>query len=301
MMRKIALGASLIVCACATQRMPGPGSGSGSDCTGTSCATPGAIMLGGRSGITDTTPLTDIWSWDGTAWKSVDIAFPPGSPQCLGLENNALFTYAAVPETPPGPVAFLRYYTLGGATWSQLPAAPTAIDAFSDGTGATTSICSGTTMPPVSPDAVMARLGDTTVMVGGSPSQTWTWDGSAWTQLQVAGPTPRSYASFTALGDQLVLFGGEISDGNLRNDTWTWDGATWTQVATTGPSPRMSGAMTEVAGALVLFGGWDPNNNTLDDTWTFDGASWTQQAVSGGPSQRAEALMVSSPTAASIQ
>ena len=268
------------------------GPGKDQPCEG-DCQVEGAVMLGGRSGLTDTVPLTDIWSWSGTAWTQLSIEFPPGRPQCLGVASGQIFAYSDVASTGSGGVVpnMLGYLGWTGSTWTPLSAPSTAED-FTSGTGPTTVACSTATAPPLGPDAVMAPFHDQIVLVGGSPTQTWIWD-HAWHQLDVPGPTPRGYASIAALGDQLVLFGGEVSDGNLLNDTWAWDGTAWTQLEPAGPvpPPRMSGAIAAVGGALVLFGGWDPTDDTLSDTWTWDGHAWTAHDVSG-PTDRAEALMV---------
>jgi hypothetical protein len=73
---------------------------------------------------------------------------------------------------------------------------------------------------------------------GGSElNDTWTFDGTRWTQVTVSNPPPVRYsASMAALGNEVVLFGGFGSDGDL-NDTWTFDGTTWTQVSIASPPP----------------------------------------------------------------
>jgi hypothetical protein len=57
-------------------------------------------------------------------------------------------------------------------------------------------------------------------------SDTWTWDGVAWTQHRVAGPPAREAAVLAALDGKAVLFGGATPFNDL-DDTWTWDGAVW--------------------------------------------------------------------------
>ena len=88
-----------------------------------------------------------------------------------------------------------------------------------------------------------------TVMFGGTASDgtplgdTWTWDGTNWTQVFPAhSPSARFEPSIAwsgggSLGDRLVLFGGTASDGTPLGDTWTWDGTDWTQhFPTTSPA-----------------------------------------------------------------
>lgn len=284
----------ILVAGCAVD--PSSGTTPPPSCSGAACTMQGAVMIGGRSGLTDTVPLPDIWSWSGAAWSQLQIDAVPGRPQCVGVANGQVFAYTDVVTGAPGPSGVLpntlEYDAWNGSSWTPTPAPPTAAD-FTNGTGPTTSACSRTTMPPLFPDAVMAPFGDQIVLVGGSPSQTWTWNGTAWNQLDVPGPTPRGYASLAALGNQLVLFGGEVGDGQLLSDTWTWNGSAWMQLAPAGPvpSPRMSASIAAVDGALVLFGGWDPDDDALSDTWTWDGQVWTPHDVIG-PTERAEGLMV---------
>src|SRR5262249_50059757 len=84
---------------------------------------------------------------------------------------------------------------------------------------------------------------------GGRPlADTWSWDGSLWTQLADTGPLARRDLAMTlAVGpdtdasgssDKLVVLFGGASGSNLFADTWIWDGTEWTQVADTGPAAR---------------------------------------------------------------
>jgi hypothetical protein len=69
---------------------------------------------------------------------------------------------------------------------------------------------------------------------------TWTWDGTSWTKLNVTGPSPRQ-TSLATLNGKILLFGGY--DGTVLADTWQWDGASWTQLNVSGPPARYSPAM----------------------------------------------------------
>src|SRR5690606_17141152 len=104
--------------------------------------------------------------------------------------------------------------------------------------------------------------------VFGSPDlfdETWMWNGSDWTRLDVAGPSARhSHAmAYDSARAVTVLFGGNhwmhelpVFDG----ETWEWDGIAWTQrtVAGPSPSPRHNHTMAYDAarGVTVLFGGY---------------------------------------------
>jgi N-acetylneuraminic acid mutarotase len=129
-------------------------------------------------------------------------------------------------------------------------------------------------------------------------NDTWTWDGTSWTQHNVLSPPPRYGASMAALNGTVVLFGGRSApNGNpvnyptdqLLNDTWTWDGTTWTQHDVTGPTARYDASMAALGGSVVLFGGWI-NSGSTDSTWIWNGSSWTEQQIPG-PAARYGASM----------
>ena len=106
----------------------------------------------------------------------------------------------------------------------------------------------------------MAALGSTIVMFGGFDgtkllNDTWTWDGTTWTERTIANPpSPRRGHAMATIGDKVVLFGGSTGIGTetYANDTWTWDGTTWTpEVVSQSPPGRSSHAMATFPGALV--------------------------------------------------
>jgi hypothetical protein len=127
---------------------------------------------------------------------------------------------------------------------------------------------------------------------GTSPSadrnSTWRWDGSTWTRIATAGPSPRNQAALTydATRQRVVLFGGQTGafpNITVLADTWEWDGNSWTQRATTGPSPRVHAtiAFDRTRNRVVLFGGFNATTNTeLRDIWEWDGTAWQQSTSS---------------------
>jgi hypothetical protein len=129
----------------------------------------------------------------------------------------------------------------------------------------------------------------TIVLYGGDEpdalgSDTWTWDGTKWTELTVTGPGSLGEASGAALDGNVVIFGGEGDTASgYSGDTWLWNGLSWKEVSTTGPSPRTSAAMATLDGKTLLFGADDgsPTPPTPADTWLWNGSTWTQQNVLG--------------------
>jgi hypothetical protein len=137
------------------------------------------------------------------------------------------------------------------------------------------------------------------VLFGGGNSgllnDTWTWNGTNWTQqFPAASPAPRYYAAmaYDASNGQVVLFGGAAS--GILGDTWAWNGATWTQqFSATSPAPRYYAAMAYDAsyGQVVLFGGNNGYGGILGDTWTWNGTNWTQESPAASPPARNSAAM----------
>jgi hypothetical protein len=157
-------------------------------------------------------------------------------------------------------------------------------------------------LPKVREAPAMAYYPDAglTILFGGYSSDgvqtsvlndTWTWNGSAWSQLSPAtSPSARYGATLVhdAARHKLLLFGGFG-----LNDTWTWDGTTWKQEnPTTRPSIRSYAAATYDVdlNVVLLHGGLDASGNALNDTWTWDGANWTQQSPLHTPGARGDAV-----------
>lgn len=146
-------------------------------------------------------------------------------------------------------------------------------------------------------------------------NQTWTYDGTTWTNAtpdpvtETNNPVARASASMVydaALG-KIVLFGGRAEvPGGYSNDTWTYDGTTWTQVTANGaagsPPGRQEAMMAYDAsiGKVVLFGGIDTSTQRLNDTWTFDGTTWTDVSSTARPSARTGGAMEYDPVTASV-
>ena len=155
-----------------------------------------------------------------------------------------------------------------------------------DGTSWTMVYAGGVGAPPPRSSPVMEYLPSIgrVVLFGGlsSPNfldDTWTWDGTIWTQVLGAAP-PGRYAAGMARRpfphDQLVLFGGQGVGGYL-DDTWTFSGSAWLQLMpfTQPPSARSQHAMAyhDQFQSIVLYGGVS-NAGYMGDTWILLGGSW---------------------------
>ena len=118
---------------------------------------------------------------------------------------------------------------------------------------------------------------------------TWTWDGSDWTQMcfQCGVPSRNSHAmAYDSTRSQVVMFGGMGADLKVLNDTWVWDGSKWTQkTSKVNPPARQYHVMAydSARGQVVLFGGNSASAEKFNDTWIWDGSNWTQKFPSTSP------------------
>jgi len=148
----------------------------------------------------------------------------------------------------------------------------------------------GTLPPPSRGNAAMAYDAARQVVVlfggendDGELGDTWTWDGSAWTEIApAASPSPRTHAAmaYDAARQEVVLFGGD--DGSWLDDTWVWDGANWTEKSPSATPPDRSPAMAydSSRSVVVLLVG---NYSDEMETWEWDGSDWTQRTPANSP------------------
>jgi hypothetical protein len=127
---------------------------------------------------------------------------------------------------------------------------------------------------------------------------TWSWNGTAWTQLSPAtSPSGRDSAAFVydPATSQMILFGGFRGSGFAPGDTWTWNGTTWTQLSPA-HSPGIDvfarqAAYDTASNQLLFFGGDAGHNTFLNTIWTWTGTDWTQLSPATSPPPRAYGAM----------
>ncbi|MHB8578097.1 MAG: hypothetical protein ACYDCQ_22535 [Dehalococcoidia bacterium] len=116
-------------------------------------------------------------------------------------------------------------------------------------------------------------------MFGGSDDNglfgdTWTWNGSSWSQtFPLTSPPARSDAGITYGGSAtgVLLFGGHGGTKDF-NDTWVWNGSNWSQQSPT-VSPSIRGGprlvFDQIRGNILLFGGFCGCSLYAGDTWVW--------------------------------
>ena len=239
---------------------------------------------------------------------TISVAELP-TPEARAATPTTTWTQQSPAHSPPGRDVASMAYDPGTGQLVLFGGVNTSSSGFLNDTwtwnGTTWTQQSPTTSPPASDDSSMAYDSGTgqLVLFGGFYSgcglgcgifsnQTWTWNGTTWTQQSPTTSPPVRAGSSMAYDSgtgQLVLFGGEDGSSGFLNDTWTWNGTTWTQQSPTTSPParvRASAAYDTSTGQLVLFGGYDNSNAVLGDTWTWNGTTWTQLYPAASPPAR---------------
>lgn len=183
--------------------------------------------------------LWETWNWDGGNWTRRSSTQSVEEPRLLwygwaydaGRDQVVLFGGTGVTTQPdPNLLNPARWSdgTIRGETWVW------------DGTSWThrhpAQSPPSRLVPSMAYDAargLVLLFGGVKDLQANDADDTWTWDGSTWTQQQpVASPSARDSAQmvYDSSQNQLVLFGGlqGFFDGTSVGGTWTWDGNAWT-------------------------------------------------------------------------
>ena len=287
-------------------------------CTAGACIgqTPNSgVVLFGLVGISAPNFFSETWVWDGTSWTQPDVVGPSsrGSAAMARLHDTSVMFGGYAYILTEG---FIGETWVWDGCWTQLAVSGPSARAYAtmstlgddvvlfgglDANGAEgdTWTWNGTLWthidtPGPSPRTAhtTATLDDTVVLFGGASGDwrtpgtpllgdTWTWNGTRWTQHQVVGPSPRAAAVTATLNGSVVLFGGVDASGKILSDTWTWDGTSWTQMNVEGPRTalnltKLPNLMAAFDGAVILFAGYFQDNGLLSATWIWNGSSWNQ-------------------------
>ena len=198
--------------------------------------------------------LSDTWEWDGVTWtQRTPASAPParaGHALAYDSARGRVVLFGGGVNTVP--IVYADTWEWDGSTWTQrLPAqGPPARWwhglAFDSARGR------------------MVLFGGQSASLTHDLSDTWLWDGSAWSQAASA-INPLSRSSFGLAYDsarrRVVLFGGYRQVGStssVLSDTWEWNGTQWTQrTPARGPIARSGHALAydSMRGQVVLFGG----------------------------------------------
>ena len=230
-------------------------------------------------------PLGDTWIGDGAKWEQ-EIVPGPVPRYFAALAYDAPRHMYVLFGGQAGAVTMDDTWTWDGAKWTQMSPAH---------------------KPPPRRNAAMAYdpSHQAVVMHGGlipdqaegfESSDTWTWNGSDWTEVSVESKAigPRQGLRMVTAGNGVLLFGGNYANLRYYADVWTWDGAGWSRIDRNPTPPgRGNAAITwdPLDSALFVYGGAGINSQAgpgalgkqLNDVWVLRNGAWTQLRADGPP------------------
>ncbi len=240
------------------------------------------LMFGGSIiDFTGASFFDELHAWDGSSWSLLTASSaPPGRDRCAiaydSIRNRTLLFGGSVISTG---TVFGDTWEWDGASWmNRTPLL-------------SPSQRSEPALAYDSARGVTVLFGGTSTPGFGALDDTWEWDGSSWTQVNLGGVAPSARwahaMAFDSARGVTVLFGGGVAMSG-QSDTWEWDGTSWQLRATSGPPGRINHGMTYDAarGVTVMFGGRDPSLTRLGDVWEWDGVSWTERLPPNAPPPR---------------
>lgn len=237
------------------------------------------VLFGGYSSSASTTPLTDTWEWDGTAWQSITTTDAP-------TEVGAM-AYDATGEQV---VLFGGHKTKLDETWLYDGDWMPVVQATKPAARRRAAMA----YDPVRGRIVLVGGTDKNVGAGGPGFEdTWEFDGT-WTAAAAAAESPprRNAAGwvFDTTRGVMVLAGGSQPPAIYRGDTWLYDGSQWLETALdTGPPTACSMGTCTTRMVFEPFAGVSILVRSAPgglETWTFDGARWAKLATTGAPGNR---------------
>jgi len=212
------------------------------------------------------TDYNDTWEWNGTAWTEVVAIGSAGAPPARNGPGMVWDPVKGVVVLFGGNVVGAEQlsdtWQWNGAAWSNVtPATSPPARAY---------------FPMVfdtSTSAVMVWGGCSNSGCGAPLSDTWTWNGTTWTQSTASGPPAGGCSNciaYHAATGKGILYG--VSPAG---STWAWNGSSWMNVTPTTASPPGGGVLAydSVRDRAVFFGGFS-GGVPLAETWEWDGSAW---------------------------
>lgn len=233
------------------------------------------LLFGGDSPPTGS---DQQWLWLGDHWQSLaGQPTPPGrSRQAMAADpvRSSLVMFGGV-------TGFGSSTTMLGDTWERTATGWHSLQPA--------------TSPPARADAAMAfdpSTGKLLLFGGWTISSslqlfrdTWSWDGTQWTQVASTGPVYETGVSM--VGDlnrrRVVLL-------TPRGETWEWNGSQWSQAASgQSPPPHVTLAYDEKRGQTVAFG--NQGGASATSTWRWTGTTWLAFPDGDAPGQGQSSFM----------
>ena len=223
--------------------------------------------------------VNETWTWDGTYWALQRSTVSPTPRHDAAMAYDAghrvVVLYGGIAATSSagsgGQAAVSDTWTWNGSAWNQQH--PRHEPVLSFDWPATMAF------DPVSKTVLLYGFAKiTSGNVTNMTSQTWSWNGTDWTQLSPSAmPQGMGQLVGGAANLYLITSAGDRVGGIYVTEMWRWDGTGWTIL---GPSNDL----------VAVLGGaaFDPQHGRIVlvnvDTWTWDGSKWTRQHPQSSPS-----------------
>jgi hypothetical protein len=214
------------------------------------------------------------FTWNGSDWTehTSPVGSPPsryGSAYAYDTVRDKVLMFGGYLNNAPG--GYLNeLWAFNGSAWSNI----------TPGSGPAARLSPSMTYDPGN---------DYTVMFGGNLSgftngtqETWTWDGSSWTQrFPTTVPPKRANARmvYDARGGYVLMYGGSATFSTAGTDTWIWDGTDWTEVTTANNFNGTGESLVYHAdrGRVIVVHKVTGENS---ETWSFSGTDWENEEPS---------------------
>lgn len=235
------------------------------------------VMFGGQPG--NSLFGNDTWLWNGTTWISSEPAARKpyvryGHAMTYDSKRRRVILFGGIGRDGG---SFNDTWEWNGTTWTEV------------------SPSTGNPPPRVHHSLAYDAARDRVVLFGGVgtsdgyASDTWEWDGTAWTEVTPSGTPPvgrtNAAMAYDPVRGRTVLFGGRRPSMSVNdtffNDTWEWDGGTWTNVTpASNPAGRSDHALAfdPTTKRVVLYGGFftaNGNPTQFKDVHEWNGSTWS--------------------------
>ena len=227
------------------------------------------VVFGGNTGPNP--PVNETWTWDGKHWTRLHPAVGPsarfGAAMAYDSARHDIVLFGGTEQVKGkvGTTTVAETWAWDGSSWHEKhPLHAPAIGYEWQGPSMQ--------FDPITRTVLLFGFTTNSGSGGGYQPQTWSWNGSDWTQLSPA-TTPTSPGTMLVSGRQVLLLAGSpgLVGGRYLTQTWAWNGSSWIVLNPKVNLPLLgtaSGAYDPMRGQLVVLTG---------DTWTWDGSSWSRQ------------------------
>ncbi len=247
-----------------------------------------AVLFGGWN----ETALGDTWEWDGGTWSfRADLGPSPRERHAMAFDSARGVTVLFGGSEADGSGACLGdTWEWDGSSWtlvSESGPVPRAEHALAfDAARRVTVLFGGRYYDGAS---------QTTIHL----SDTWEWNGFAWTLRTAAGPSARAQHGLAYDPHRRVtlLFGGSAGpcgwdSCQFFDDTWEWNGTSWRFLCEDGPSAIADHGMAydEQRHVITIFGGL-ANGEPSAGTWEWTGVGWISRRLHSPPARSGHSMV----------